>query len=229
MFSDEKKFNLDGPDGFAYYWHDLRREQLIFSKRQQGGRSLIVWGAMSYYVLSDLIVIKWNQDSKGYCDTLETGLLEFAATTLGETFTFQQDNAVIHTSRYTRKWLADRNLDVMQWPAKSSDLNIIANFWGILSRAVYKNDRPFEHLEDLMEVVEEEWANIRVDYLKKLYKSIPKRLMQVIGEGRQEDEVLSKVLYLPLFVDFCGLITVLRPMFYFITFLFRQMADLYLL
>ena len=31
IFSDEKKFNLDEPDGHQfYYWHDLRLEKEIF-------------------------------------------------------------------------------------------------------------------------------------------------------------------------------------------------------
>ena len=31
IFSDEKKFNFDGPDGFQFYWNDLRKDPEIFT------------------------------------------------------------------------------------------------------------------------------------------------------------------------------------------------------
>ncbi|VDN33846.1 unnamed protein product [Cylicostephanus goldi] len=47
VWSDEKKFNLDGPDGLASYWHDLRKEPLHFSRRNFGGGNVMVWGAFN--------------------------------------------------------------------------------------------------------------------------------------------------------------------------------------
>ena len=45
FFSDEKKWNLDGPDGLKYYWHCLRNDPKVAFSRQNGGGSVMVWGA----------------------------------------------------------------------------------------------------------------------------------------------------------------------------------------
>ncbi|CAF4547056.1 unnamed protein product [Rotaria socialis] len=42
------KFNLDYPDGFSYYWHDLRKEEEIFSTRSQGGGIAVIWASSGW-------------------------------------------------------------------------------------------------------------------------------------------------------------------------------------
>ncbi|GBN72419.1 Transposable element Tc3 transposase [Araneus ventricosus] len=42
LFSDDKKWNLDGPEGNIKYWHDLRKEPRSFFRRQSGGGSAMV-------------------------------------------------------------------------------------------------------------------------------------------------------------------------------------------
>ena len=45
IFSDEKKWNWDGPNGVDYYWRDLRRDPMVFGTRNFGGGSVMVWAA----------------------------------------------------------------------------------------------------------------------------------------------------------------------------------------
>ena len=48
IFSDEKKFNLDGLDCYIYYWHHLDAKLVTRSKRNFGGGTVMVWGAFCY-------------------------------------------------------------------------------------------------------------------------------------------------------------------------------------
>jgi transposase len=77
IFSDEKKFNLDGPDGNRHYWHDLRKESLIFSKRHSGGGSVMVWAGFSRKGVTSLDYISANSCSADYIETLDSHLLTF--------------------------------------------------------------------------------------------------------------------------------------------------------
>ena len=77
IFSDEKEFNLDGPDGFHYYWHDIRTDDNIMISRQMGGSSVMVWAAIGIKNNSNIVILKGKQDSQKYVQTLLTHLLEY--------------------------------------------------------------------------------------------------------------------------------------------------------
>ena len=73
VFFDEKRFNLDGPDGSQCYWHDLRKKQL-FSKRPFRGGSVMVWRAFTASWNADLVVMEGKQNSARYINVFEKNL-----------------------------------------------------------------------------------------------------------------------------------------------------------
>ncbi|GBM91559.1 Transposable element Tc3 transposase [Araneus ventricosus] len=97
FFSDEKRFNLDGPDGFQYYWHCLKQKEQYYSTRQQGGGNLMVW-LVGFGSRSSLVFIKGRQNHKDYIQQLETELLPYGSDWGGENWIYQQDGASIPRS-----------------------------------------------------------------------------------------------------------------------------------
>ncbi|CDF37795.1 unnamed protein product [Chondrus crispus] len=168
IFSDEKKFNLDGPDGCHYYWHELRKEKKVLSRRHQGCDSLMIWSCFSYYGRKNLVIMYGKQDSAKYCEILKDDLLPFAGETHGENWTYQQDNASINRSFYTKKWFTDNGVAVLPWPSRSPDLNPIENLWRILARSVYGNERQYQDSVELFEASVDCWQNFDHSILENL-------------------------------------------------------------
>lgn len=104
LFSDEKKFNLDGPDGFQNYWHDLRREKSVRMSRNFGGGTVMIWAAFGSRGKSKIAWISTKMKANDYVEVLECELIRLYEEIDDENLIFQQDNASIHSAKVTKKW-----------------------------------------------------------------------------------------------------------------------------
>ncbi len=177
---------MDGPDGFHYYWHDLRKEQNIVSKRALGGGGVMVWACFSWDFKDEITFADGTLDAKKYLEMLKPHLQQLSNHFVGKDWIFQQDNAPIHTAKSNMSWFKSRNINVMHWLALSPDLNPIENLWGILARAVYADGKQYNSKEELKQSIRREWQKISPQVLKNLIESMPKRIYQLISlQGRK--------------------------------------------
>ena len=102
VFTDEKRFSLDGPDGQACFRADSRLLRDIFSKRQCGGGGVIVWAGISWKGKTDLVVANGTLDANEYVMMLQAHLLPFRDEYHPSGCVFQQDNAPAHTAKFTK-------------------------------------------------------------------------------------------------------------------------------
>ena len=183
VFSDEKRFNLDGPDGFQYYFHDLRKEEICLSRHHSREGGVMVWGAITFYGTVDLIFVDQSINGIRYKSMLESVFPKIRELFGPLPWIFQQDNAPIHNARVVKSFISSQNVELMSWPPYSPDLNIIENVWGWMSRKVYEGGRQYEDKESLIVAIKLAWDEISLDYLHTLYSSLKNRIFEVINKN----------------------------------------------
>ncbi|KAK2577631.1 hypothetical protein KPH14_012896, partial [Odynerus spinipes] len=90
--------NLDGPDGWKYYFHDLRKNERILSRRQCGGGSVMLWAGISYNGKTEIKFIDGRMKSTGYLKLIKEQIHDNGRRIAGDNFIFQHDNAAVHTA-----------------------------------------------------------------------------------------------------------------------------------
>lgn len=188
LFTDEKKFNLDGPDGWGFYWHDKRREPRIYQRHHSGGGSVMVWTGFGYDGKCPIAFVHGNMNSLHYLNLLQVSCVPHIDACAHHPVVFQQDNAAIHTSHITTTWLTNHFDWHHHWPAYSPDLNPMENMWATLSRKVYANCKQYRDLEELKTAILRCWEEIDETVRHNLIDSMPSRLVKVIStNGRAID------------------------------------------
>jgi transposase len=52
-----------------------------------------------------------------------------------------QDNAPVHVSKTSKKWLSDNRINLIDWLPQSPDMNPIENIWDYLDKKVMGVDK----------------------------------------------------------------------------------------
>ena len=107
---------------------------------KSGHVTVMMWGAFQGNKRGPLARCPDGRiNSEKYIELLtEKGLPWFR--TLGEGALWMQDNATVHTSRRTTRFLRDNGLEPIKWPPQSPDLNPIENLWFVLKAKLQKKN-----------------------------------------------------------------------------------------
>lgn len=182
-FSDEKKFNLEGPDGYNYYFHDLRKDEHTLDRLHSREGGVMVWGAITYYGTCELQFLTSRMNAENYKNVLQIAFPHLQNLFGNLNWHFQHDNAPIHTARTVKSWIQSQEVEILEWPPYSPDLNIIENVWGWLARKVYESGKQYKTKYELIEGIKEAWSTISLNYINQLYQSIPCRVFEVISKN----------------------------------------------
>jgi len=82
---------------------------------------------------------------------------------------YQQDGTTAHTAESTKSYFKEREIEVLDWPVQSPNLNLIESVWSKLKGNLR---RTYEDVEELEEDIVRSYESIDCFYIQNLYFSL---------------------------------------------------------
>lgn len=141
--------------------------------------SVMVWGCFSAHGLGDLYFLPKGEtmNAKKYLNVLDESLINFMI--IHQCTIFQHDSAPCHTAKSVKQWLGSKNIQLLDWPGNSPDLNPIENLWMLIKKRV--SAKNCSSLDGLKNAIRHVWCTeITSGLCENLAKSMPKRISAVL-------------------------------------------------
>jgi len=184
LFSDESRFHtLQRISSYVRRPINTRYETKYIQPTVRHSPSVMVWACFSGSGTGAIWFLTLNTTMKAteYLEVLREHLLS-SMETLGCHY-FQQDGAPCHKAKLVMNWLGSQNVNILDWPGQSPDLNPIENLWATIKERVAA-EHPTS-VTSLQAIIEQVWCSVSIEECQKLCDSMPHRIQAVIhSKGR---------------------------------------------
>ncbi|GFV39628.1 transposable element Tcb2 transposase [Trichonephila clavipes] len=94
---------------------------------------------------------------------------------MGLQFPFMDDNAPCHRTVAAEQLLESEDIELMDWPAQSPDLNPIEHVWDFLDRRLAARTLPPVMIQECRLALQDEWAAMPQQLIDTLILSMGRR------------------------------------------------------
>lgn len=179
LFTDESRFSLNCDSHRVTIWREqgTRYNPMnIMERHPFGGGGLLVWGGIMMNARTELHIFAGGTvNAQRYREEILEPHVRLFRGAVGPEFIFMDDNARPHRSQLVDEFLQEEDIQRMEWPARSPDMNPIEHAWDALGRQIASRQPPPRTLQDLHIALHEEWNLLSIELLNNLITSMPRR------------------------------------------------------
>ncbi|GFX32048.1 transposable element Tcb2 transposase [Trichonephila clavipes] len=158
----ESRFSLSSDSHRILIWRERgsrNHPSNIIKRDRYGGRGVLVWGGIMLGSRTDLHIFDAGSvNGTRYCNEILLPYVRLFRGAMGLQFLFMDDNAPCHRTVADEQLLESEDIERMDWPARSPDLNPIEHVWDFLGRRLAARTLPPVTIRELRLALQDKWA-----------------------------------------------------------------------
>ncbi|GFW01144.1 transposable element Tcb2 transposase [Trichonephila clavipes] len=179
LFTDESRFSLSSDYHRILIWRERgshNHPSNIIERDRYGGRGVLVWGGIMLGSRTDLHIFDSGLvNETRYCNEILLPYVRLFRGAMSLQFLFMDDNAPCHRTVAAEQLLESEDIERMDWPARSPDLNPIEHVWDFLGRRLAARTLPLVTIRELRLALQDEWAAMPQQLIDILIPSMGRR------------------------------------------------------